>query len=227
MRGEILHTDDIYGIGYVLGEDGRRYRFATGDFREAGSLAAGTRVAFTPDGDTAREINPVAEPPETYSYAPPVSPPIDQPLTFWGYFAACVTTRYANFSGRARRMEFWAFIVFSALVTLAAVVAGFKLGSQLKPSVDLSYGMAIVFAVVCYVALFVPSIAVLTRRVHDIGLSGWFALLFVVLSFFSIGILITLVLGLVPSQRHDNQWGPMPARRQRSSAAPALGAAGA
>jgi uncharacterized membrane protein YhaH (DUF805 family) len=48
------------------------------------------------------------------------------------------------------------------------------------------------------------------RRHHDVGLSGWFVLLFLLLSFVYVGSLILLVIALIPSQKHDNKWGPVP-----------------
>ncbi|MDO8933008.1 MAG: DUF805 domain-containing protein, partial [Rhodocyclaceae bacterium] len=44
-------------------------------------------------------------------------------------------------------------------------------------------------------------------RLHDIGLSGWFYLLVFVPS---VGSLIIFVMTLIPSQKHDNKWGPVP-----------------
>jgi uncharacterized membrane protein YhaH (DUF805 family) len=56
-------------------------------------------------------------------------------------------------------------------------------------------------------AMILPSIAVTVRRIHDIGLSGWFALLGLIPS---IGSLIILVFALMPSQKRSNKWGEAP-----------------
>ena len=67
--------------------------------------------------------------------------------------------KYVDFTGRARRPEFWWFALFSFVV---GIVAG-MIGQWLNSLVSL--------------ALLLPSLAVGTRRLHDIGKSGWFQLL--------------------------------------------------
>ena len=57
-------------------------------------------------------------------------------------------------------------------------------------------------------ATLVPGIAMTVRRQHDIGLSGWFFLLIFVPY---LGNLIIFVFSLIPSQKHENRWGPVPA----------------
>jgi len=57
-------------------------------------------------------------------------------------------------------------------------------------------------------ATIVPSIAITVRRQHDIGLSGWFYLL-ILLPY--LGGMIIFVFSLIPSQKHENKWGPVPA----------------
>jgi uncharacterized membrane protein YhaH (DUF805 family) len=64
-------------------------------------------------------------------------------------------------------------------------------------------GLAVLF-------FMVPAISVTVRRFHDVGLSGWLYLLFVVLSFVYIGGIIIFVITLIASQKHDNKWGPVP-----------------
>ena len=56
-------------------------------------------------------------------------------------------------------------------------------------------------------ATFIPGLALIVRRQHDIGLSGWFYLLVLVPY---VGGLIVFVFTLIPSQKHDNKWGPVP-----------------
>ena len=56
-------------------------------------------------------------------------------------------------------------------------------------------------------ATFLPGLALVVRRQHDIGLSGWFYLL-VLIPY--VGGLIVFVFTLIPSQKHDNKWGPVP-----------------
>ncbi len=70
--------------------------------------------------------------------------------------------KYATFSGRATRSEFWWF----ALFTVFASMVGSMVGELVNSLISL--------------ALVIPSTAVGTRRLHDIGKSGWFQLLWLV-----------------------------------------------
>ena len=56
-------------------------------------------------------------------------------------------------------------------------------------------------------ATIVPGVAITVRRIHDIGLTGWLYLLILVPS---VGGLIIFVFSLIPSQKHENKWGPVP-----------------
>jgi uncharacterized membrane protein YhaH (DUF805 family) len=75
-----------------------------------------------------------------------------------------VIQNYATFSGRARRSEYWYFVlfnlIFSIVLAIVAAVIRFPLLSTL-------YSLAVLL----------PSIAVAVRRMHDVGKSGWFILI--------------------------------------------------
>jgi uncharacterized membrane protein YhaH (DUF805 family) len=116
--------------------------------------------------------------------------------------------KYATTKGRAQRSEYWWWTLFSSLVgaglfiTLGAVLASESSGS----SEDLeSVFMVYLFAGLAYIVVFaIPSLAVLGRRLHDIGWSAWWILLIFVP--FSIGSLILFVACLMPSQELANQY---------------------
>ena len=78
-----------------------------------------------------------------------------------------VFSKFATFSGRARRSEYWWFVAFSIVVLLVALVidnaAGLKIEGQ---QIGWVYTVAAPL-------LFIPSIAVTVRRLHDTGRSGW------------------------------------------------------
>ncbi len=80
---------------------------------------------------------------------------------------------YANFSGRARRKEYWMFFLFNTIFAIAAMILDKILGLSFT-SIGLPYGYI-------YLAYFlftlIPSLAVLVRRLHDVGKSGWFFLI--------------------------------------------------
>ena len=80
-------------------------------------------------------------------------------------------SKYVDFSGRARRSEFWYFVLFSFLVGIVATVLDFVLGTD-----DFNNGNGLVNTL-AGLALLLPSIAVAARRLHDIGRSGWWQLI--------------------------------------------------
>ncbi|MEN8185787.1 MAG: DUF805 domain-containing protein [Bacteroidota bacterium] len=80
------------------------------------------------------------------------------------WFLKVVKDNYANFNGRAHRQEFWMFVLFNFIFSIVAAVLGYLLDTGMISTI---YGIAVL----------VPSIAVATRRLHDIGKSGWLQLL--------------------------------------------------
>ncbi len=112
-----------------------------------------------------------------------------------------VLNNYANFSGRARRSEYWNFILFNLLVTSA-------LGILLKAAGSSAFaGVITVVESLWSLALFVPSLAVCWRRLHDIGKSGanWFLILIPL-----VGAIILIVWFCQEGQHGENQYGPDP-----------------
>jgi uncharacterized membrane protein YhaH (DUF805 family) len=73
--------------------------------------------------------------------------------------------KYGDFRGRANRTEFWMFMLFSLIITVAIRFVESLVGSA--GMIELLYGLAV----------FIPSIAVGARRLHDTGRSGWWQLL--------------------------------------------------
>ena len=86
--------------------------------------------------------------------------------------------KYADFQGRARRSEYWFFVLFESLVLMAAVFVGVIIGA----AGDWNFMTAamIVVAVLAVLALFLPSLAVTVRRFHDLGQTGWLVLVFAI-----------------------------------------------
>lgn len=77
---------------------------------------------------------------------------------------------YANFSGRARRSEYWWFYLFTILVSITTSVVD----ATLNTSVDNEIGVA---GLIASLALLMPSLAVTARRLHDTDRTGWWMLL--------------------------------------------------
>ena len=93
--------------------------------------------------------------------------------------------RYADFSGRSRRMEFWMwqlfnFIVYIGVVVLAMVFGGGMMMMSGDPSGMVAAGGAMLIIMMLYglyaLAIIIPSIAVAVRRLHDTERSGWWIL---------------------------------------------------
>ncbi|MDR3526747.1 MAG: DUF805 domain-containing protein [Rhizomicrobium sp.] len=86
--------------------------------------------------------------------------------------------KYADFQGRARRSEYWFFVLFEALVMLAAIIIGAVIG--VSGGQDTMTVTMFAIAGLAGLALFLPSLAVDVRRFHDLGQTGWLVLVFAI-----------------------------------------------
>lgn len=109
--------------------------------------------------------------------------------------------KYAVFAGRARRKEFWFFMLFNTLITVALAMIDLWTGTY-----DEDVGLGLLSGLYA-VAMIVPSIAVTVRRLHDTDRSGWwYLLLFIPV----IGALVILVFMLLDGTPGSNRFGPNP-----------------
>ena len=109
--------------------------------------------------------------------------------------------KYAVFSGRARRSEYWFFILFYILIyVVLAIIDGMMGSSSGKSGVGLLTGL---YAL----AMIIPSLAVLVRRLHDTDHSGWWVLIGLVPL---IGGIVLLVFCVQDSQPDENRFGANP-----------------
>ena len=113
-------------------------------------------------------------------------------------------TRYAQFTGRASRSEFWWFQLFIMIVSIPLYLLSFYAGYSG------SQGLALVvtgLGVVMCLAFVLPSIAATIRRLHDTDRSGWWLLL----GFVPFVSLVLLVFLLLPGTPGGNRFGaPVP-----------------
>lgn len=106
-----------------------------------------------------------------------------------------VVKKYAVFNGRARRKEYWMFVLFYILIYVGLFIVESLVGS---PGI-----LVLIFAL----GLLVPSIAVSIRRLHDTDRSGWWILIgFVPL----VGGIVLLVFMCLDGTAGTNQYGPDP-----------------
>jgi len=89
------------------------------------------------------------------------------------WYKKVVFENYANFTGRARRSEYWYFTLAQFVILLSLLILGLVAGSILG---DILTGFFIAYGVFALYSLatFLPTLAVVVRRLHDVGKSGWF-----------------------------------------------------
>ena len=112
--------------------------------------------------------------------------------------------KYATFSGRASRSEFWWFALFHALVLVA--IAVFATVSAMSDVQRVAQAVGVAGSVV-YIALILPMLAATIRRLHDRNRSGW-SYFWVLVPF--VGGLIVLIWCLQRGVEGDNRFGPDP-----------------
>lgn len=116
-----------------------------------------------------------------------------------------VLKQYADFEGRARRKEYWLFFLINFIISFAiGFVSGLVGGISQEPS--MASGLMIL-PMLYSLAVFIPSLAVGVRRLHDTGRSGWWLLISLVPV---IGIIVLIVFLAQDSQPGINQYGENP-----------------
>ncbi|RTL21703.1 MAG: DUF805 domain-containing protein [Burkholderiales bacterium] len=102
-------------------------------------------------------------------------------MTFQESIRVCFN-KYADFSGRASRSEYWWFFLFSILASLVAGAIGY------------------VASTIVFLGLLLPSLAAATRRLHDTGKSGWWQLVGLIPV---VGFIVLVVLLAMESRQPD------------------------
>ena len=106
-----------------------------------------------------------------------------------------VLKQYADFNGRARRKEYWMFVLFNMIFAIVAATLDYVIGSS-----GILFGLYVL-------ALLIPGLAAGVRRLHDVGKSGW--MMFITLIPLIGGIWL-LVLMATDSNPGENQYGANP-----------------
>ena len=117
-------------------------------------------------------------------------------MNMFDWYLKVVRDNYANFSGRARRSEYWFYTLCSFLISVVLQVIDFLIGFEDGLIVNI-YSLAV----------FIPALAVFVRRLHDVGKSGWMILLMFLPV---IGWIWLLVLLFTDGDSGRNEYGPDP-----------------
>ena len=109
--------------------------------------------------------------------------------------------KYAVFSGRSRRMEYWYFVLFNLVVYIVLSLIDGLLGTfNIVQGVGLLSG-------IYSLAVLIPTLALWVRRLHDIDRTGWWVLINLIPL---VGTIVLLVFALTPGTPGSNQYGPDP-----------------
>ncbi|MEU6977278.1 MULTISPECIES: DUF805 domain-containing protein [unclassified Streptomyces] len=106
-----------------------------------------------------------------------------------------VLKKYAVFTGRARRQEFWMFALFNLIAAIIVMIVDMALGTY--PLLYAIYGLGVLL----------PSLGVTVRRLHDTGRSGWWILIDLVPL---VGFIILIVFLATEGDSQQNAHGPNP-----------------
>ena len=112
-----------------------------------------------------------------------------------------VLKKYFVFSGRAGRREFWIFVLFNGIFAMIALILDNVLGTDIE-----GFNFGILYSLV-FLAVFIPTLSVAVRRLHDTGKNGWLVLIFFVPVIGSIWLLVLLAMEGFPGK---NQYGLSP-----------------
>lgn len=110
-------------------------------------------------------------------------------------YALDALKKYADFSGRARRSEYWYYVLFLIIALIVAMV------------IDMLLWETPILYMLVALGTFIPSIAVVVRRLHDTGRSGWWYFIALVPL---VGSIVLLVFLCEDSKPGVNKWGPNP-----------------
>lgn len=105
-----------------------------------------------------------------------------------------------NFSGRARRKEYWMFALMTFLISIVLTTIDIVAGLEFAPEVGV---LSTIFGLI----ILIPSLSVTVRRLHDTGRSGaWILIGLIPL----VGLIVILVFMVLDSQQDTNRFGPNP-----------------
>ena len=111
-------------------------------------------------------------------------------------YYSTVLKKYAVFSGRARRAEYWYFVLFNIIVSIILSIVS-----------SIIHDKAGIISTIYMLAVIIPSLAVGARRLHDTGKSGWWQLISLIPIIGGIWLIVLLATNGTPG---SNEYGTNP-----------------
>lgn len=209
MKGRILDFSIQEARGVITGDDNKRYSFESHEWKEADFPVKGVEVDFDIDGDGCA-IGVYRALKKSLGDTPTITSHLihSKSVSDWNlldYTFSAFGQKYATFSGRARRMEYWgvqlAIFLASLVIFFFAVICMLFTDSE-----EITGAMWVLGLLGLWTLTFCPFLAVSVRRLHDIGKSGaWFLIQFIPV----LGPIIFLVL-MCQDSVGDNEYGDRP-----------------
>ena len=197
MKGNILDFSIQTNTGIISGDDQNRYNFTGAEWRGQRPPARGDRVDFDVDntGNAIQIFTALGHSNPVQNLSSQLDKISDQnkaeeQFNMLDWFVKCLKN-YVTFDGRARRKEFWFFMLVSFILGIIVQI------------IDAILGTDKILNGVLNLALFLPSLAVGARRLHDTGRSGWWQLLVLTI----IGIIPLIIWWASNTKPESNQWG--------------------
>jgi uncharacterized membrane protein YhaH (DUF805 family) len=129
-----------------------------------------------------------------------------RPAQMMGFVDAvknALQNNYVNFSGRASRSEYWWFYLFTIIASV-----GFLIPLMILAAIsDTVAIVGFVIYMLVIMGLFLPSIGIQVRRLHDLGKSGWWYFIILIPC---VGVILYIVWMVTDGEPHDNAYGPVP-----------------
>ena len=129
------------------------------------------------------------------------------------WYITAIKDNYFNFSGRARRKEYWIFVLINTIFTITAIYLDNILGLNFvnekeifNEIIEIEKQYGYIYSLYTLI-LFIPSLSISFRRLHDTGRSGWYFLWFLLPLLGIFPVLIAMIKDSIPG---ENRYGISP-----------------
>lgn len=193
MQGKILDFSIQNNTGIISGGDQKRYQFIGAEWKEQRQPQRGMAVDFDIDAE-GKAIEVYAALTNTASannIIQQLHEKNEAQYSPFDWFLKCIKS-YVNFTGRARRQEYWYFILFYLIGAIATMV------------LDYIFGTEVLFYALYLIGMALPQTGVSVRRLHDTGKSGWWYLISLVPI---IGVILLIIWFVKEGDSLDNLYG--------------------